>query len=107
MSIFEPPPKPKPQFGWHRILSPTENVKVSPVAIGGISFGNSWSELFGKSQDAFELLDAFYEIGGNFIDTSNVYNSEDSEKLIGEWMEKKGVKDQTVVATKFGAGYKS
>ena len=106
MSIFEPSPKPKTQFGWHRILSPTANVKVSPIAISGISFGNSWSELFGKSEDAFELLDAIYEIGGNFIDTSNVYNSEDSKKLIGEWMEKKSVRDQMVVGTKYGAGYK-
>ncbi|KAF9697146.1 hypothetical protein EKO04_004554 [Ascochyta lentis] len=107
MSIFTPPPKPKTQFGWHRILSPTANVKVSPIAIGGISFGNSWSELFGKSEDALKLLDAFYEIGGNFIDTSNTYNSEESESLIGEWMENRGVRDQMVIATKYGAGYKS
>ena len=107
MSIFAPPPKPRTQFGWHRILSPTANVKVSPIAIGGISFGNSWSEMFGKSEDTSKLLDAFYEIGGNFIDTSNTYNGEESEKLIGEWMESKGVRDQTVIATKYGAGYKS
>ena len=107
MSIFAPPPKPETQFSWHRILSPTANVKVSPIAIGGISFGNSWSELFGKSEDALKLLDAFYEIGGNFIDTANAYNSEESEKLIGEWMETRGVRDQMVVATKYGTGYKS
>ncbi|KAH6616475.1 NADP-dependent oxidoreductase domain-containing protein [Boeremia exigua] len=107
MSIFAPPPKPKTQLGWHRILSPTANVKVSPIAIGGISFGNGWSELFGKSEDAFKLLDTFYEAGGNFIDTANHYNAEESEKLIGEWMELRGVRDQMVVATKFGGGLKS
>ena len=63
--------------------------------------------MFGKSEDTSKLLDAFYEIGGNFIDTSNTYNGEESEKLIGEWMESKGVRDQMVIATKYGAGYKS
>lgn len=107
MSIFAPPPKPKTPLGWHRILSPNANAKVSPIAIGGISFGNSWSELFGKSEDAFKLLDTFYDLGGNFIDTANMYNGEESEKLIGEWMEKRRTRDQMVVATKYGGGYKS
>ncbi|KAF1961213.1 Aldo/keto reductase [Byssothecium circinans] len=107
MDPFAPPPKPKTALGWHRILSPTANVKVSPIALGGISLGNSWSKLFGKSEDAFSLLDAYYNLGGNFIDTANIYNSEESEKLIGEWMEERGVRDQMVIATKYGAGYRS
>ncbi|KAH6137750.1 hypothetical protein HBI68_228980 [Parastagonospora nodorum] len=107
MDPFAPPPKPKTALGWHRVLSPTANVKVSPIVLGGISIGNSWSKLFGKSEDPFSLLDAYYDLGGNFIDTANTYNSEESEKLIGEWMEKRGVRDQMVVATKFGAGYRA
>lgn len=52
-------------------------------------------------------MDAFFAAGGNFIDTSNTYNSEDSERLIGEWMEKRDVRDQMVIATKYSAGYKA
>jgi hypothetical protein len=107
MNPFAPPPKPKTALGWHRVLSPTANVKVSPIALGGISIGNSWSALFGRSQDPFSLLDAYYDLGGNFIDTANTYNSEESEKLIGEWMEKRAIRDQMVVATKYGAGYRA
>ena len=107
MSFFESPPKPTSPMGWHRVLSPTASVKVSPLCLGGISLGNSWSELFGRSESAESLLDAYYELGGNFIDTANTYNSEESEKLIGEWMEKRGVRDQMVVATKYGAGYRA
>jgi aryl-alcohol dehydrogenase-like predicted oxidoreductase len=107
MNPFAPPPKPKTALSWHRVLCPTANVKVSPIALGGISIGNSWSKLFGKSEDPFPLLDAYYNLGGNFIDTANTYNSEESEKLIGEWMEKRGVRDQMVVATKYGAGYRA
>ncbi|RYO96016.1 hypothetical protein DL764_007553 [Monosporascus ibericus] len=107
MSFFEPPPKPETPLGWHRILSPTASVKVSPIALGGISLGNAWSELFGKSENSFALLDTFFSLGGNFIDTANTYNAEESEKLIGEWMEKRGNRDQMVIATKFGAGYRA
>ena len=32
--------------------------------------------------------------GGNFIDTSNNYQFEESEIWIGEWMKKRGVRDQ-------------
>ena len=105
--MFAGPPKPTSPLGYHRILSPNASVKVSPLCLGGISIGGSWSEVFGENQDAQSLLDAFYALGGNFIDTSNVYNSEDSEKLIGEWMEKRGNRDQMVIATKYTAGYRA
>jgi len=63
--------------------------------------------MFGKNEDAHSLLDAFYALGGNFIDTSNTYNCEDSERFIGEWMGKRRNRDQMVVATKYSAGYKA
>ncbi|KAK5116540.1 hypothetical protein LTR85_009165 [Meristemomyces frigidus] len=107
MSMWGPPHKPSTPLGYHRILSPTAAVKVSPICLGGISIGSSWSSVFGKNEDPFALMDAFFALGGNFIDTSNVYNSEDSERLIGQWMEERGVRDQMVVATKYTAGYKS
>ena len=54
---------------------------------------------------SFEILDHFYESGGDFIDTANNYQSEQSETWIGEWMEKRGVRDQMVIATKFTTGF--
>jgi aryl-alcohol dehydrogenase-like predicted oxidoreductase len=107
MSFFDSPPKPQTRMGYHRVLSPTAAVKVSPICLGGISLGNEWSELFGKSEDADILLDQFFECGRNFIDTSNIYNAENSERLIGEWMKKRGVRDQMVIATKYTAGYRA
>ncbi len=107
MSFFQPPPKPDIPLAYHLILSPTASVKVSPLCLGGISIGSSWSEMFGKNESADSLLDAFYALGGNFIDTSNTYNSEDSERLIGAWTEKRGNRDQMVIATKYSAGYKA
>lgn len=51
------------------------------------------------------ILDFFYEQGGNFIDTSNNYQFEESETWIGEWMKKRGVRDQMVIATKFTTNF--
>lgn len=36
---------------YHRILSSTAAVKVCHIVLGGISIGNSWSELFGQNED--------------------------------------------------------
>lgn len=105
--MFQAPPKPKSLLGYHRILSPNAAVKVSPLCLGGISIGDSWSSIFGKNDDPYELLDAYFALGGNFIDTSNVYNSEDSEKLIGDWIELRGTRDQMVIATKYTAGFRA
>lgn len=93
MCAFQPPPKPETLLRWHRILSPNASVKVSPIGLGGISLGNAWSSQFGKGEDAFKLLDAFYSLGGNFIGTANTYVSEESEKFLDEWMESRGNRD--------------
>jgi len=37
-------------------------------------------------EEAHELLDAFADRGGNFIDTANGYGEGRSEKWIGEWL---------------------
>lgn len=49
---------------------------------------------------AFEILDYFYDQGGNFIDTANNYQDEESEIWLGEWMKKRGNRDEIVLATK-------
>lgn len=103
--VFEAPPKPETALGWHRILSPNASVKVSPLALGGISLGNSWSSTFGKNEDAFTLLDTFVSLGGNFIDTANCYNAGESETLLGDWMGVRGNRDQMVIATKYSSDY--
>lgn len=59
--------------------------------------------------DVFALLDFFHSQGGNFIDTANNYQSEQSESWIGEWLASKpeGFRDQMVIATKFTTGYQT
>ncbi|KAI0697044.1 aryl-alcohol dehydrogenase [NADP(+)] [Cytidiella melzeri] len=110
MSNFWAPPPPAPtKLGRHRQLSPLAGVHVSPIQLGAMSIGDKWGpggmgEM--TKEDSFKLLDAFYEAGGNFIDTANNYQDETSEMFIGEWMEKRGIRDQMVVATKYTTNYK-
>lgn len=55
---------------------------------------------------SFKLLDYYYEQGGNFIDTANSYQRNESEEFIGEWMQARGVRDEIVLATKYTILYK-
>ncbi|KAJ7166014.1 NADP-dependent oxidoreductase domain-containing protein [Mycena filopes] len=59
-----------------------------------MSIGDKWGSLgMGETdqESSFKLLDAYYDAGGNFIDTANNYQDESSESFIGEWAEKRGI----------------
>lgn len=68
---FQPAPKPPSLLGYHRILAPTAGVRVSPLCLGAMNFGDAWKAFMGEcnKETTFEMLDYFYEQGGNFIDT--------------------------------------
>ncbi|CAI4834944.1 AHL_G0000070.mRNA.1.CDS.1 [Saccharomyces cerevisiae] len=102
-NMFEPAPEPPTELGNLRILSKTAGIRVSPLVLGGMSIGDAWSEVMGSmdKKHAFQLLDAFYDAGGNFIDTANNYQNEQSETWIGEWMDSRKLRDQMVIATKY------
>ena len=74
---------------------------VFPICLGGNVFG--WTA---DEAQSFEVLDAYVEAGGNFIDTANSYLVEHgrSETIIGRWMAERGNRDELVVATKVGGG---
>ncbi|PAV22723.1 arylalcohol dehydrogenase [Pyrrhoderma noxium] len=108
-SLHPDPPAPATRLGRYRVLSPLAGVRVSPLALGAMNIGNQW-EQFGMGamdkESSFKLLDAYYEAGGNFIDTANNYQDETSEMFIGEWAESRGIRDQLVIATKYTTVYK-
>ncbi|KAL4873579.1 hypothetical protein BDV12DRAFT_208517 [Aspergillus spectabilis] len=108
MSFWTFAPEPKSPLGHHRILAPTAGVKVSPLCLGGMNFGEGWEHFMGKckKEEAFALMDAFYDLGGNFIDTANNYQEGDSERWIGEWMESRSNRNQMVIATKYTTGFR-
>lgn len=75
-----------------------------PLVLGGNVFG--WTA---KGDDAFAVLDAFYEAGGRMIDTADVYSAwvpghrgGESEAVIGAWLESRGVRAEMRLHTKTG-----
>jgi len=101
-------PKPPSLLGYHRILSPSAGVRVSPLCLGTMNFGEAWASRMKecKKDTAFEILDTFYEHGGNFIDTANFYQREESETWLGEWAASRGIRDELVIATKYTMSYR-
>jgi aryl-alcohol dehydrogenase-like predicted oxidoreductase len=74
------------------------------LVLGGNVFG--WTA---KGEEAFRILDCFLEAGGTMIDTADVYSSwvpghegGESERLIGEWVKRRGSREGVLVATKVG-----
>lgn len=83
---------------------------VYALGLGTMQFGWSVDEA-----GAFDVLDAYDEAGGNFIDTADVYSAWAaneggprnpggvSEEIIGRWMAARGNRDRMVIATKVRA----
>ncbi|KAI9149633.1 Norsolorinic acid reductase B [Paramyrothecium foliicola] len=108
---MDPAPVPKSVLGRHRLLAPKAAIKVSPLCLGTMNFGESGKAMLGECNQATaeSILDCFYEHanqGGNFLDTANNYQYQESETWIGEWMKKRDNRDELVIATKYTANYK-
>jgi aryl-alcohol dehydrogenase-like predicted oxidoreductase len=80
-------------------------LEVSELQLGAMHFGTRSDEASSRS-----LLDAFFERGGNFVDTSNNYAfwadgavGGESERVLGRWLKDRGRRDDVVIATKCGA----
>jgi aryl-alcohol dehydrogenase-like predicted oxidoreductase len=74
MSFWAPPPAPPTKLGVYRTLSPLAGIHVSPLQLGAMSIGDKWDSIGMGSMDkesSFKLLDAYFDKGGNFIDTAN------------------------------------
>ncbi len=74
MSLFQVASDPPTKLGIYRVLSSHARVRVSPLALGAMSIGNKW-DAFGmgsmNKESSFKLLDAYFDMGGNYIDTAN------------------------------------
>ncbi|KND88730.1 Norsolorinic acid reductase A [Tolypocladium ophioglossoides CBS 100239] len=131
-------PPAKSPLARYRLLSPSASIRVSPLCLGAMNFGDAWADYMGAcDQSTTEgILDFFFEQAivyenadacarevraahaawtsvtcdlhtatGNFIDTANNYQFGESEQWIGEWMKKRGNREQMVIATKFTTNF--
>jgi len=77
----------------YRYLGRT-GLKVSELCLGAMTFGRESTE-----EISFQMLDRFVEVGGNFIDTADVYTRGVSEEVLGRWLKGKRRED-FIIATK-------
>ncbi|WP_436910343.1 aldo/keto reductase [Halosimplex marinum] len=77
-------------------------LQVSPICLGTWRFGKEHDGVVETGRDeAQELLDAYADRGGNFIDTANGYGGGDSERWIGEWLEGEDREDYVIASKCF------
>jgi aryl-alcohol dehydrogenase-like predicted oxidoreductase len=74
-------------------------LKVSELCLGTMGFGTEagWGA---DKETSFEIMDAYANAGGNFLDTANIYKMGTSEKIIGEYIGNHD-RDYFVLATKY------
>lgn len=70
-------------------------VKVSPLCLGAMNFGGPTAE-----EESVQIINYALDGGINFIDTANVYNAGESERIVGRALQANGKRDQIVLATK-------
>ena len=68
-------------------------VRVSPLCLGTMMFGGPTSE-----QDSANIIHEALDRGINFVDTANMYNAGDSERVVGRAIADR--RQQVVLATK-------
>jgi len=78
------------------------DLRVTDICLGTMQFG--WTA---DEKTSFEVMDAYVEAGGNFIDTADIYSNWApgnpggvSEEIVGRWMRARGNRDKLVIATK-------
>jgi aryl-alcohol dehydrogenase-like predicted oxidoreductase len=74
-------------------------LKVSELCLGTMGFGTEagWGA---DAATSFEIMDAYANEGGNFLDTANMYKLGTSEKIIGDYICNHD-RDYFVLATKY------
>ena len=70
-------------------------VMVSPLCLGAMNFGGPTGE-----EESIVIVNQALNDGINFIDTANVYNAGESERIVGKALQANGRRNQVVLATK-------
>ncbi len=77
-------------------------LQVSEICLGTMQF--KWTT---DEATSYQVLDTFFDAGGNFIDTADVYSrwaeglkGGEAEEIIGNWLKRKGNRQDIVLATK-------
>ena len=86
-----------------KIVIKNTDLKFHPLGLGTVNAGLAWD-----GADADRIFNTFLDMGGNLIDTAHVYSDwvkperARSERVVGDWLERSGKREQVVLVTKGG-----
>jgi aryl-alcohol dehydrogenase-like predicted oxidoreductase len=82
-----------------RIKIPGVDQEISQLILGTMMYSPA------SYDHSTEMLDTFFEAGGNTLDTAHIYGGGNSERLIGLWMKERGNRDKVFLIDKGGHPY--
>lgn len=90
----------------------TVRLGTSEALVSAQCLGTMWFGVYVPEETAFRLLDIYYDRGGRFVDTANVYatwvegfSEPVGEPLLARWMKSRRNRAQVFLATKLGVAY--
>lgn len=79
----------------YRLLG-RSGLRVSPISLGTMTFGESWGA---EEAESRRIFDTYVDRGGNFVDTAGYYAGGRSEELTGKFAQEK--RERLVLSTKY------
>jgi len=94
----------------HQPIAKLQPVGDSALQISPLTLGTNVFDWTIDQDEAFAVLDEYVALGGNSIDTADVYSfwgdgniGGEAETVLGSWLKSRKLADQLVIATKAGA----
>jgi aryl-alcohol dehydrogenase-like predicted oxidoreductase len=75
-----------------------DTAQLGPLTVSRLCLGTMLMGSDTPPAEAYRILDRFLEAGGTFIDTADVYNDGESERILAPWLAQH--RDEVVIATK-------
>lgn len=82
----------------YKLFGKNTGLYASELILGAAMFGTR-NGYGAKAEDALQILNAYADAGGNFIDTSDRYQLGESEELIGKFIEQQ--RNNFIICTKY------
>ena len=85
----------------HYVTLGRSGLRVSPFTLGTMTFGQEGGS--GSSPAvSVDILARYLDLGGNSVDTANIYANGHAEKIIGDYLaDRTALRDRVVLGTKF------
>ena len=84
----------------HRRRLGSHGPEVTPIGLGCMGMSEFYSPSQMNDRESIRVIHHYLDVGGNFLDTADMYGSGRNEELVGRALA--GRRDAVVLATKFG-----